>query len=190
VVLRAGPPVRLRVRALSTDRMPVAGALVTLVNGEPGLDSTFAWGYHDASWEDMVRGRTGADGWADFPALSFGAATVLVQAPGHARYRVGWRDGAKELTCELAPEAVLTGEVRDTAGKPVAAFYVNLSGGGDQISATVEPDDKGRFRIAGLSAGTWQVLVRAIDGRSTLHQEEVKLQAGQTKELKVKTGKQ
>jgi hypothetical protein len=34
---------------------PVAGARVTLVNGEPGLDRSFCWGYHDASWEDMVR---------------------------------------------------------------------------------------------------------------------------------------
>jgi hypothetical protein len=190
VVLQAGPPVRLRVRALTADRKPLAGARVTLVNGEPGLDTSFSWGYHDASWEDMVRGRTGADGWADFPALSFGSATVLVQAPGRARYRVGWRDGAKELTCELGREAVLAGEVRDGAGQPVKTFYVNLSAGGDQVSATVEPVDKGRFRVGGLPAGKWQVLIRDIDGRSTLHQEAVTLEAGQTKELKVKTGKQ
>jgi hypothetical protein len=185
VVLRAGPPLRLRVRALTADRKPVADARVTLVNGDPGLDKTFSWGYHDASWEDMVRGRTGADGWADFPALSFASATVLVQAPGRARYRVGWRDGAKELTCELAPEAVLAGEVRDAAGKPVPAFYVNLSSGGDQVAAAAGPDDKGRFRIPELPAGTWQVLVRDIDGRTTLHQAEVTLRAGETKELKV-----
>jgi beta-lactamase regulating signal transducer with metallopeptidase domain len=189
VVLRAGPPVRLRVRALGPDRKPLAGALVTLVNGDPQLDSTFSWGYHDASWEDMVRLRTGADGWADFPVLSFGAATVLVQAPGRARYRVGWRDGAKELTCQLDPEAVLTGEVRDADGKSVGSYYVNLSGGGDQVSATAEPEDKGRFRITGLPAGRWQVHLRGSDGQTTLHQEAVELQAGQTKELKVKTGK-
>jgi beta-lactamase regulating signal transducer with metallopeptidase domain len=192
VVLKAGPPVRLRVRARTADGKPLAGALVTLVNGDPGLDATFAWGYHDASWEDMVRGHTGADGWADFPALSFASATVLVQPPGYARYRVGWRDGAKELTCELAPEAVLTGEVQGADGKPVQAYYVNLSasGGGDQVSAAVEPEGRGRFRITGLPAGTWQVVIRDIDGRSTLHQETVEVQAGQTKELKVKTGKQ
>jgi hypothetical protein len=191
VVLKAGPPVRLRVRALAAGRKPVPGARVTLVNGDPQLDKVFSWGYHDASWEDMVRGRTGADGAADFPALSFGSATVLVRAPGHARYRVGWRDGAGELTCELGKEAVLAGEVLDTAGKPVPAFYVNLSssGGGDQVSATVEPDAKGRFRIAELPAGTWQVLIRGIDGASTLHQAEVKLRAGETKDLKIQVRK-
>jgi beta-lactamase regulating signal transducer with metallopeptidase domain/uncharacterized GH25 family protein len=190
VVLQAGPPVRLRVRALTTDGKPIPGARVTLVNGDPGLDKSFSWGYHDASWEDMGRRRTGADGWADFPALSFGDATVLVQAPGHARYRVGWRDGAKELTCELAREAVLAGEVLDTTGKPVKSFYVNLSSGGDQIAAAVEPDDKGRFRIAELPAGTWQVVIRSGDGRSTLHEEAVKLRAGQTKELKIRAPKE
>jgi beta-lactamase regulating signal transducer with metallopeptidase domain len=190
VVLRAGPPVRFRVRVLTSDRKPVPDARVTLVNGDPGLDKTFSWGYHDASWEDMGRRRTAADGWADFPALSFASATVLVRAPGHARYRVGWRDGAKELTCELGKEAVLTGEVCDEAGKPVETFYVNLTGGGDQIAATVEPEDKGRFRIAELPAGTWQVLVRGADGRSTLHQAEVMLRAGETKELTIKTKKQ
>ncbi len=191
VVLKAGPPVRLRVRARTTDGKPVPDARVTLVNGEPGLDKTFSWGYHDASWEDMVRGRAGADGWADFPALSFASATVLVQAPGRARYRVGWRDGAKELNCELAPEAVLAGEVRDGAGKPVAAFYVNLSSNdGDQVAAAVGPDEKGRFRLAELPAGTWQLHVRDSDGRTTLHQGEVKLRAGETKELKIKAPKQ
>jgi len=74
---RAGPAARLRVRALTTDRKPLADARVTLVNGEPGLDTSFSWGYHNAGWEGMGRGRTGADGWADFPALSFGAATVV-----------------------------------------------------------------------------------------------------------------
>jgi beta-lactamase regulating signal transducer with metallopeptidase domain/uncharacterized GH25 family protein len=189
-VLRAGAPVRLRVRALTTKRKPIPDARVTLVNGEPGLDSSFMWGYHNASWEDMGRGRTGADGWVDFPALSFGAATLLVEAPGYARYRVGWRDGAKELTCELSRESVLAGEVRDTAGKPVETCYVNLTGGGDQIAATVEPDDKGRFRIAELPAGTWKVLVRSADGRSTLYEKEVKLRAGEATELKIKVRKE
>ena len=53
-----------------------------------------------------------------------------------------------------------------------------------------QPDDKGRFRIAELPAGAWQVLVRAADGLSTLHQAEVKLRAGETKELQIKTKKQ
>jgi hypothetical protein len=187
--LRAGPPVALRVRAVAADGKPVAGARVTLVNGNPALDRSFAWGYHDASWEDMVRGRTAADGWASFPALCMIEATVLVQAPGYARQRLGWRDRQKGLRVELAPEAVVAGEVHDAAGKPVKAFYVNLMSAGDQVSTSAGPDDQGRFRIAELPAGKWTVVVRDADGHATLHQEAISLKAGEMKELKLQAQK-
>jgi beta-lactamase regulating signal transducer with metallopeptidase domain/protocatechuate 3,4-dioxygenase beta subunit len=187
VVLRAGPPVSLRVRTLTADGRPVTGALVTLVNGKPALDQSFWWGFDDANWEDMVRGRTTAEGWADFPALGFSGATVLVQAPGYARQRVGWRDGRKEVTVKMPPEAVLTGEIRDGVGRPVATSYVNLMSGGDQITARVGQDDKGRFRVAGLPERAWTITIRGDPGGSTLHQEKVELKAGETKELKIET---
>jgi hypothetical protein len=169
---------------------PVAGARVTLVDGDARLDRTFAWGYDDASWEDMVRARTGADGWADFPALSFGGATVLVRAPGFARHRVGWRGREKDLTCALAPEAVLAGEVRGPAGRPVKEFYLRLSRGGDQVGAGAGPNDEGRFRVAELPAGTWEVTVLGTDGLSVLHREKVTLEAGKTRDLKIKSKKE
>jgi hypothetical protein len=168
---------------------PIPDARVTLVNGDPNLDMRFSWGYDNASWEDMARGRTGADGVADFPALSFNAATLLVQKPGYARYRVGWRNGRKEVTTQLTPEAVLTGEVRDAGGNPLKAFYVRLTCEGDWISTSVGPDDKGRFRFTELPAGTWSVEVRGPDGLSELYQEQVTLDAGQTKEMKIQTKK-
>jgi beta-lactamase regulating signal transducer with metallopeptidase domain len=182
--LRAGPPVSLRVRAKSAGK-PVTGARVTLVNGQPSLDQQFRWGYDDASWANMERGRTADDGWANFPALGFGDATMVVQAPGFARHRVSWRNGEKELTVKLEREAVLVGEVRDAAGKPVKEFYVNLTSGGDQISASVGPADKGKFRIAELPAGDWAIVLRATDGLTTLYDERVTLKAGDTKELRV-----
>jgi hypothetical protein len=160
------------------------------VDGNPGLDESFMWGYHDASWENMVRGRTAATGWADFPSLTFGSATVVVRAPGFARLRVGWRGGEKQLTCELAGEAVLTGEARNGAGKPLRGFYVQLTCEGDHVSASIGPEDKGKFRIAELPAGTWSVTVRGTDGLTVLHKEEVTLGAGKTRQLKVKTKKE
>jgi beta-lactamase regulating signal transducer with metallopeptidase domain/uncharacterized GH25 family protein len=185
VTLRAGRPIPLRVRALTNDGQPIAGARVTLVFGQPELDRSFMWGYHDASWEDMVRGPTNAEGWADFPALSFASATILVQAPGYARHRTGWRDGQTEQTIKLAPESVLAGEVRDSAGEPVREFYVNLMFRGDQISAKVGPDKKGRFLITELPAGQWTITVRSADGLSTLYQGRGELKAGDSKELKI-----
>jgi len=182
VTLRAGPPVALRVRAVTAGGQPLADARVTLVNGEPKLDEAFGWGFDDANWEDMVRGRTGVDGWADFPALGFSGATVLVQAPRYGRHLFGWRNGQKELKLELAPEAVVAGEVHDAAGKPVKEFSISLVSGGNQISAGIGPDGKGRFRIAELPAGTWTVSVSSDAGD---YQDQVTLNAGETKELKI-----
>jgi hypothetical protein len=185
LTLRAGPPVSLRVRVAGAGGKPAAGALVTLVNGEPALDLNFSWGYHDASWEDMVRARTDAAGRANFPALSFADATVLVQAPGCARHRLGWRDRRRELQVELVPEATLTGEVREAAGGPMKAFYVRLMSAGDQIGASYGPDAKGRFRLGELPAGKWSVAIGREGGPATLYQGTVTLEAGETRELPV-----
>jgi sarcosine oxidase gamma subunit len=183
-VLKAGPPVKLRVRAVEADDKPIADARVTLVNGEPALDTNFSWGYHDASWEDMARRRSGADGWSEFPALSFGGATVLVEAPGYGRVRRGWRDGQKEITVELAKEAVIAGEVRDMAGAPLGDFQVSVTNGGDQIGVTVGPAAKGRFRVDRLAPGQWTVTVSDTNHRRVLSAAVV-VKAGETTDLKV-----
>lgn len=190
VTLRAGPPAALRVRAVTTAGKPVAGARVTLVYGGPHLDRSFSWSHDLGGWLDTVCGRTAADGQARFAALGFGEAAVVVQAPGYARQRVGWRNGEKELTITLAPEAVLTGDVQEGAGKPVKAFYVSLLSGGDQVSTSAGPDDKGRFRVAELPAGTWAITIYSADGRSKLHEARVTLQAGEAKEIKVEVKKE
>jgi beta-lactamase regulating signal transducer with metallopeptidase domain/uncharacterized GH25 family protein len=189
VTLKAGPPHRLRIRALTTEGKPIPQARVTLVDGQLRLDESFRWGDDDRSWAGTIRARTNADGIAGFPALSFGGATVLVRAPGFARHRVAWRDGQKELKCEMPREAVLAGEIVDAAGKPLKECYVYPSKDGDHVAATVGPDDKGRFRVGELSAGTWKVIVRAIDALTELHQEDVKLQAGQTTRVKIRLKK-
>jgi len=183
VILQAGPPHSLRVQALTAERKPISDARVTLVNGVPGLDQSFSWGYHDASWENMVRGRTRADGSVDFPSLNFGGATVLVRAPGYARERLGWRKDERELSVELAPEAVIKGEVRGADGNPLKAFYVNLRASGDQISASIGPEEQGRFRLAELPARSWSIAIHGEDGVTKLYENEIALKAGETKEL-------
>jgi uncharacterized GH25 family protein len=185
--LRAGPPVPLRVRVVAEGGKPINDAHVTLMNGATGLDESFNWNYLEGGWNDVIRDRTAEDGRANFPALSFAGATVLVRAPGFARRRMGWRDGSKELTCELAKEAVIAGRVIDAAGKPVKAFYVQLRKGGDQISTSAGADHKGKFRVAELPAGTWEVTVRSTDGNAILYQKDVKVVAGETKEVKVES---
>jgi hypothetical protein len=183
--LQAGRTTELHVRAVTADGKPIAGARVTLVNGSRNLDKSFSWGYDDAGWENMVRSRTEDDGWADFPILGFGGATVVVQAPGYARQRVGWRDGKRAVMLELAPEAIIAGEVTTATGVPLKTFYVGVNSGGERISTSVGPPQQGRFRIAGLPAGEWTLTIRGTDGLSVLHEERVTLRAGETRQLKV-----
>jgi len=187
-VLRTTLPVPLRVRAVTADGKPVAGTRVTLVNGQENLDRRFTWGYDDAGWDDIVRGRTGADGWADFPALSFGAATVAIEAPGYGRQRLAWRNKQQDLTATLAKEAVLDCRVFDEVGAPLKAFYIRLEGkSGDGISAFAGPNTDAKIHIAELSAGEWTVTIRDSTGRTTIHEQRVTLAAGATKELSIVT---
>ena len=183
LTIRLGPSHHLRVRAIRAgdEARPVAGARVTLINGDPELDRQFSWGYHDASWEDMTRGRTDDQGWADFPGLACGEATVLVQAPGYGRRRLGWRDGRGEIVVPLRPEAVLTGEVRDAAGTPLKDAAINLlSSSGDDMHAPVDAGHQGRFRLAELHEGEYTFTIRRSG--SSLHEERITLRPGQVLE--------
>jgi protocatechuate 3,4-dioxygenase beta subunit len=177
LTLRAGAPVALRVRAVTAGR-PIERARVTLINGAVDLDKRFSWGYHDAAgWEDRARARTDAKGWASFPAMTFIGATLLVEAPGFGRRRLGWRGDERELTVELEPEAVLTGTIRDGDGLPLREGYVNLLGqSGDQLFTAIGPADAGKFRLAELPAGEYTL--RVHKSNETLHQEQVTLKAG------------
>jgi protocatechuate 3,4-dioxygenase beta subunit len=181
LTIRLGPPHHFRVRAVRAgeEARGVPGARVTLVNGDPGLDRQFSWGYHDTSWEDMTRGRTDKQGWADFPGLACGQATVLVQAPGFGRRRLGWRDGRTELIVPLQPEAGLAGEVRDAAGAPLKDAYISLVGSsGDSMMALVDGGQQGRFRLAELPEGEYTFTIQRSSG-SELHQERLTLRPGQ-----------
>jgi hypothetical protein len=123
---------------------------------------------------------------ADFPALSISGATVLVRAPGMARYRVGWRDKKPALAVTLRPEAILSGEVLRPGGGLPEGFYVNLTSQGagtvDTISASVGPDENGKFRITGIAAGKWSVQIRDAGSSGRSGMGTVELKEGQTTE--------
>jgi beta-lactamase regulating signal transducer with metallopeptidase domain len=187
LTFRAGPPIPLRVRTHAANGVPISGASVTLVYTQPSFMNTraFDWHYLGTSWDDRTRSRSAADGWADFPGLSFGEGTVVVQAPGYARQRLEWRQREKELKFELAPEAVVAGEVRDAAGKPVRAFHVRLRSAGAFIPAIYGPDAKGLFRINELPAGTFTMTVVNADDNATLYEEQITLAAGDNRYFNV-----
>ncbi len=175
-----GPPHHLQVQAIrgGDEGRGVAGARVTLVNGDPDLDRQFQWGYHDASWEDMTRGRTDGQGWADFPGLACGEATVLVQAPGFGRRRLSWRDGRGEIVVPLQPEAVLAGVVLDADGTPLKDADVGLvSASGESLSASIDGGRQGRFRLAELHEGEYTLTIRRFG--PPLHEERITRRPGQ-----------
>jgi hypothetical protein len=189
LTLKLGPAHALGVRATGPGGAPVASARVTLVNGDPRLDSNFMWGYHDASWEDMVRARTDDDGWARFRDLTFGEATVLVQAPGLGRQRVGWRKGQPELVVTLAPEARADVEVLDEAGKPAPGVGVSLlSAPGDQYPAAAVADEPGRYRVDQLPGGDYTINVFRRDGPGAIP-EKLRLDPGQSGRRTIRLGK-
>ncbi len=191
LTIRLGPPHHLKVRAVGAgdDAPGIPNVRVTLVNGDPGLDRQFSWGYHDASWEDMTRGRTDEQGWADFPVLACGEATVLVQAPGFGRRRLGWRDGRSELLVPLQTEAVLAGEVRDSGGAPLKDAYVGLVGSsGDSMTAPVDGGQQGRFRLAELPEGEYTFTIRHSFG-SEIYSEKITVHPGQVLEKTIRLTK-
>jgi peroxiredoxin/protocatechuate 3,4-dioxygenase beta subunit len=182
LTIRLTPPHTLGVRVVEdgTNR-PVADARVALVYSDPSMDTHFAWGYHDASWWDEVRTRTDSAGWAEFSALAFSEATLLVQAPGYGRSHLGWRVGAAAVTVALKPEATVAGEVVDKfTGKPLDGIHVSLlSTSGEQISTGIERGDEGRFRLTALPEGEYTLSV-SINFGGQLHDERITLEAGQT----------
>ncbi|AMV36376.1 carboxypeptidase regulatory-like domain-containing protein [Planctomyces sp. SH-PL62] len=174
-------PHALRVRAVEVGtEKPVAGVRAAVILEDPAVDANFAWGYHDSAWGDSVQARGDAQGVADFTPLSFAEGTITVQAPGYGRRHVGWRDGAEEVVVELTPEAVVSGELRDSGtGRPLESAVVNLAlVGGGQVSTTVEPADAGRFRVDGLPPGEYGLSISVPFG-PTLHTERLTLKAGQ-----------
>jgi thiol-disulfide isomerase/thioredoxin len=182
LTIRLAPAHALRLRAVEEGSgRPVADARVSLIYDDPSIDTNFSWGYHDVSWGDSVQTRTGEDGLAGFPVLTFSEATLLVRAPGYGRRHLGWRNGAPEFTVALKPEAVISGEVVDKdSGRPLDGVHVGLlSSAGEGISAAINRPDEGRFRLTEIPEGDYTLTVR-IDFGGELHRESLRLEAGQT----------
>jgi protocatechuate 3,4-dioxygenase beta subunit len=185
VTLKAGASVHFRVRAVDASGKPIAGARVALIDGRAELDRSINWSTDEAGWENVVRGQTGPDGWADFPALAIGAATVVVRAPGYARQHVGWRAAEKEMTLTMPAEAVATGVVRDPTGGSLKEGHVVLRSGTDLVAVKI--NDAGHFRAAELPAGNWTLQVYGPDGQTVLHERELSVKPGESKELTIDT---
>jgi hypothetical protein len=171
----------LSVQVLDADtKKPLPDALVTLLEDEPDFAGGFSWGYHDL-WATRARGD--AMGTAVFAEPASEDGTLIVSAPGFARRRIAWTDGSKDLTVELEPAAVLSGEVR-LQDRLVKEGFVRLTSQDKDHYGTNLADEKGRFEFGQLQAGDYELTVTNSNGRR-LHFELVTLQRKQTKSIKI-----
>ena len=178
LTLRLMAPHRLRVHVVTKGRKPepIVNALVTLVHGDTRLDKC-----DEVGSEEMAHARSDGQGWAEFPSLAFGEATLLVQAPGYGRSRQGWRGGEDALTVALSPEAVVAGTVGTTSGQPLPDLEVHLlkkTGERNHRLVAIRPEDEGHFRVGELLRGTYLLWLQSASG-DVLHDEEVALEPGQ-----------
>jgi hypothetical protein len=156
---------RLEGIVLRADGRPAAGAVVRAASAEHGATAT-----------------AGAEGAfaLSAPAGSYRVNAALGDAAGGAADPVALAAGgtARGLEIRLGPGAVLEGEVvlasgRAAAGGEVAVFPHETR----EVAARTVADGAGRFRIAGLAAGAWDVRATA-PGASPATAAGVTLSAG------------
>jgi hypothetical protein len=120
------------------------------------------------------------DGVAAFSDLAFGEATVLIQRPGYARARQGWRGGQHVLRIPLTAEGIVKGTVT-MAGRPLSSYQVTLRSTGDSFFTEATPDHGAMFQFNELPAGEYALEVR--DERRVLHRATITVKSGKTHQL-------
>jgi hypothetical protein len=83
---------------------------------------------------------------------------IFVRAPGFARQRVPWTNGAREVTVALEPEAVLRGEVR-FRGRPLAEGYARLTSAAKDTYTVDLEETAGQFNFDQLPAGDYELAI-------------------------------
>jgi protocatechuate 3,4-dioxygenase beta subunit len=159
----------------ATSGKPVADVTVGLLEDEvrAGPGRPFNWGSDERG---ATRAGTNATGEARFEEPACEDGTIVVSAPGFARRRIAWTDGAAQVTVALEPEAWLEGRVR-LKGKPLHEGSVRLrSSESDYLSIDLA-ETAGRYQFDRLAAGEYQLDVSGKNGQS-IHSLKVSLEAG------------
>lgn len=95
--------------------------------------------------------------------------------------------GPGPLAAQVSTTAVLRGEVRDSAGAPVAGAQVTLQEAGEPVAGT-QTDARGRYILVGLPAGgPYELGVEAI-GFAPVTRSDLRLSAGESRRLTIIMG--
>lgn len=164
---------------------PIASARITVgVLNREGVEFPATW---FLLGDELDYSVTTAEGGkfeiAGLPADS--RVSVMIAADGYARLRPPvddpWPAGSRDLRVVLQPEATISGRVtRD--GKPVSGVEVFCQSGERTVThgrtTTVSAKD-GSYKLRGLSAATYAVMVNAPEGFTAVAVDGVALKAGE-----------
>jgi protocatechuate 3,4-dioxygenase beta subunit len=147
-------------RVLDPKGSPVAGAVIVAQAEDTSLAS---------GEEEAPSGQATSDAAGNFRVepLDPGPYTVVARQEGFApAERAHVPAGIRDLVLALTESARLEGSVRDTDGRPIPAFTINLwrrKGplGLELVHSGARFDPAGRFEISGLPAGEVRVTATA-----------------------------
>lgn len=167
-MLRTGGTVRGRVTEAG-GTAPIAGATVVAMSRQAQVD-----------------GRTAEDGSFAIAGLADGSWSLWCSHDDYLRPDrqalptfdvAGGAASPADIAVELLAGARIEGHVYDLAGNPVAGAFVFGFRDGDQAD-TDRTDEEGAFRLAGLSAGTYEIFARSEDYAALARQGPFSLAAG------------
>lgn len=120
-------------------------------------------GSQEWEWRNVVQP---GDGNFILTALDEGSWDLQVAVDGYAPLLVpNVASGTRDLRVSLKKGLEITGYVVDAGGSPVKgaqaqAIQAGVAAGATPSQGSAEADDQGRFRIVGLAAGEFNVIVR------------------------------
>jgi len=147
--------VRMAIRVLSPDLLPVAGARVDISHQQQEQPGTW-------SIEDIASATTGTDGHVEVVRVPKGHIAVLVAHEQFAEHGAHFDiEGDSEQTIVLKIGGTIVGRVLDQRGKPLAGAKVRNTE--DEEDDGVLTDGAGRFRLQSLTPG-WVELEASARG--------------------------
>jgi hypothetical protein len=152
IVLHLAAPSKLRVRVLSEEREPIAGATVKILERRHAHGPMPA-GAQAFQLEDGIA-QTGSHGMVELSDVPNAPCGILVHAAGFEPWQ-GWTSPGVDLEVVLRQAGAIAGLVYRSDGAPVTGAEITLRT--KQVLARTTSDQDGYFnlQLGGRQAGAW-----------------------------------